>query len=126
MNIFQVEFVRSFQVFILIPKFIRIPARFAFNQEKPVEFVIGTCESRTVREFGTTAFGAVRLNAADHVRVDQRFVGPTDTGPLIAEGSKAKRVLGWSPKTPFAAMVEMMVQHHLWTPRGRCFRSERK
>lgn len=83
------------------------------QHKKPDEFVIGTGESRTVREFCEAVFAAVGLTAADHIRTDPRFLRPAETGPLIADASKARSVLGWSPKTRFTEMVEIMVQHHV-------------
>ncbi|MBI1806084.1 MAG: GDP-mannose 4,6-dehydratase [Ignavibacteria bacterium] len=87
------------------------------QQDKPDEFVIGTGQSHTVREFCSTAFGSVGLTTKDHLRVDQRFLRPAEASPMIADASKAKDILGWTPKTSFTAMVEMMVNYHVLTLR---------
>ena len=43
------------------------------------------------------------------VVVDDRFIRPTETGPLVADPSKAKKVLGWTPRTTFKDLVHLMV-----------------
>ena len=70
---------------------------------EPDDFVIGTGETHTIQELCEEAFAYVGLNWEDHVEVDKRFVRPTETGPLVANPAKAKRVLGWEPKTTFKA-----------------------
>jgi GDPmannose 4,6-dehydratase len=83
------------------------------QQEKPDDFVVGTGEIRTVREFCETAFSCIDLDWKAHVRIDKRFVRPTETGPTVADPTKAVKVLGWKPKTPFSKMVALMVENHL-------------
>lgn len=83
------------------------------QQPKPDDFVIGTGETHTVRELCEEAFGYAGLNWKKYVYIDPRFVRPTETGPLIADPRKAKKVLGWKPKVNFKRLVAMMVDAHL-------------
>ncbi|QQG41529.1 MAG: GDP-mannose 4,6-dehydratase [Candidatus Woesebacteria bacterium] len=83
------------------------------QQPKPDDFVIGTGETHTIRELCEEAFEYVGLNWEDYVEIDQRFVRPTETGPLVANPAKAKKILGWTPTTTFKKLVAMMVDAHI-------------
>lgn len=83
------------------------------QQGEPDDFVIGTGEIRTIRELCQAAFSCVGLNWQKYVVVDPRFVRLTETGPTVADGSKARRVLGWAPRTSFHEMISIMVNAHL-------------
>ena len=79
------------------------------QQKKAEEFVIGTGETHSVRELVETAFSHAGLNWKDYVRQDGRFIRPADVDVLVADPSKAKKVLGWKPKVKFHELVRMMV-----------------
>jgi len=81
--------------------------------DKPDDFVIATGETHTIQELCEEAFLYVKLNWKDHVVIDKRFVRPTETGPLVGDASKAKKILGWEPKTKFKALVKIMVDAHI-------------
>ncbi len=81
--------------------------------DKPDDFVVATGETHTIKELCEEAFSYVGLNWEDHVVVDPRFVRPTETGPLIGNAGKAKRILNWEPKTKFKELIGMMVDAHL-------------
>lgn len=83
------------------------------QQDEPDDFVIGTGETHSIQELCQEAFGYIGLNWEDYVEVDKRFVRPTETGPLISNPAKAKRVLGWEPKTKFEELVHLMVNAHI-------------
>jgi GDPmannose 4,6-dehydratase len=83
------------------------------QQDIPDDFVIGTGETHTIQELCEESFDYVGLNWKDHVYIDKRFVRPTETGPLVANPGKAKKVLGWEPKTTFKDLVRLMVDAHL-------------
>src|SRR3990167_2097481 len=67
------------------------------QENKPDDFVIATGETHTIQELCEEAFSYAKLNWKDYVVIDKRFVRPTETGPLVGNYSKAKKVLGWSP-----------------------------
>ncbi len=75
----------------------------------PDDFVLATGETHTIRELCDVAFKYVGLNYEDFVTVDKRFIRPTETGPLVGNPAKAKKILGWVPKTKFKDLVKMMV-----------------
>lgn len=79
------------------------------QQKNPQDFVIGTGKTQTIKELAKFAFNYVGRNWKDHVVIDQRFVRPTETGPLLADTSLAKKKLGWKPKTTFPELVAMLV-----------------
>jgi GDPmannose 4,6-dehydratase len=79
------------------------------QQDEPDDFVAATGETHTVREFCEIAFGHVGLDWEKHVVIDPRFVRPAEVELLLGDPGKAKRLLGWEPKTSFRALVEMMV-----------------
>lgn len=79
------------------------------QQDKPDDFVIGTGETHTIEELCEEAYDYVNLSWKDFVTVDERFVRPTETGPLVADPRKAKRILKWTPKTSFRELVRLMV-----------------
>ena len=79
------------------------------QQEQPDDFVIATGETHTVREFCEVAFGHVGLDWAKYVEFDHRYVRPAEVDILIGDPAKAKRVLGWEPKTKFKELVQLMV-----------------
>ena len=83
------------------------------QQDKPDDYVIGTGETHSVREFCEQAFGAVGLNYEDYVVVDPRFYRPAEVDLLISDPSKAKKQLGWAPKVSFGELVQMMVESDL-------------
>jgi GDPmannose 4,6-dehydratase len=83
------------------------------QQERPDDYVIATGETHSVREFLETAFGHVGLNWQEHVETDPRYYRPAEVDLLIGDCSKARRQLGWEPKTKFAELVKLMVEADL-------------
>jgi GDPmannose 4,6-dehydratase len=79
------------------------------QQEEPGDYVIGTGEAHSVREFVEETFGYVALDWRDHVRVDPRYYRPTEVELLVADASKARRELGWQPRVTFRHLVRVMV-----------------
>lgn len=80
------------------------------QQDKAEDYVIATGETHSVQEFCEIAFSHVGLNWQDHVVQDERFMRPAEVDLLIGDPAKAKRDLGWEPRTSFRALVEMMVE----------------
>ena len=80
------------------------------QQDKPDDYVVATGESHSVREFLDVAFGALDLDWKKYVEIDPRYFRPTEVDHLHGDPSKAKRVLGWTPKVSFKALIEMMVK----------------
>ena len=81
--------------------------------DKPVDLVIGTGESHSVREFIEEAFAYVDLNWERYVRIDPRYFRPLDVEELVADARKAKALIGWEPKIRFKELVKIMVDADL-------------
>ncbi len=79
------------------------------QQKKADDFVIATGETHTVREFLVEAFHYAKLDIKKHVRIDKRYFRPLEVNVLQGDYSKARRKLGWKPKTSFKDLVRLMV-----------------
>ena len=77
--------------------------------DNPEDYVIGTGEQHSVREFLDEAFKYADLSYGDFVDIDPRYYRPTETDSLVANPAKAKTKLGWSPKVHFNELVKIMV-----------------
>lgn len=83
------------------------------QQEVADEFVVATGETHTIQEFIEAAFKYVGLDWKKHVVVNPDFIRPLETGPLCGDPAKAKKILGWEPKTRFHKLVKIMVDSDL-------------
>jgi GDPmannose 4,6-dehydratase len=83
------------------------------QHDEPDDFVVATGQTHSIQELCEEAYGYVGLNWKDHVFVDDRFVRPTETGPLVGDASKAKKLLNWQPRITFKALVKLMVDAHM-------------
>ncbi len=79
------------------------------QQDKPDDYVIATNETHSIREFLDAAFGHVGLHWEKHVEIDPRYYRPAEVDLLIGDSSKARRQLGWEPRTKFVDLVKLMV-----------------
>jgi GDPmannose 4,6-dehydratase len=79
------------------------------QQDQPDDFVVATGKTHSVRELVEIAFGHVGRNWKDHVVIDPALVRPAEVDLLLGDAAKARRVLGWEPKTSFAQLVRLMV-----------------
>ncbi len=79
------------------------------QQEQPDDYVIATNETHSVREFLEVAFAHAGLDWQKHVEIDPRYYRPAEVELLIGDYSKAKRQLGWAPKTKFTELTKLMV-----------------
>jgi len=83
------------------------------QQENGGDYVIGTGKQHTVEEFAQRAFAHVGLNYKDHVVIDKKFIRPAEVDSLLADYTKAKRILKWEPKITFDDLVIGMVENDL-------------
>jgi GDPmannose 4,6-dehydratase len=81
------------------------------QQDNPDDYVIGTGETHSVREFVQIVFEELKLNYQDHLVIDPRFYRPAEVEILVANPSKARDKLGWEPKVTFTELALSMVRH---------------
>ena len=83
------------------------------QREQPADYVLATGVAHSVRDCLAVAFGHVGLDWSDHVRLDGAFKRPAETATVVGDASKARRELGWEPRTGFEEMIAQMVDHDL-------------
>jgi GDPmannose 4,6-dehydratase len=83
------------------------------QQDEPDDFVIGTGDTRSVRELCEVAFTHVGLDYREHVEQDPKFFRPAEVDLLVSDPSKAQAQLGWKAKVSFQELVRMMVDADL-------------
>ncbi|MCM8794740.1 MAG: GDP-mannose 4,6-dehydratase [Candidatus Omnitrophica bacterium] len=79
------------------------------QQPVPDDYVVGTGETHSVKEFVNLAFSYVGLNWKRYVEIDPRYLRPNEVDCLQADSSKARRRLGWAPRVSFEELVHIMV-----------------
>ena len=94
--------------------------------DEPDDWVVGTGEEHSVREFCEQAFGLVgvdlewsgsgldevgrdRATGTKRVVVNSRYFRPAEVDRLLSDSTKIRRELGWKPRVGFQELVEMMV-----------------
>ena len=80
------------------------------QQDEPDDFVIATGETHSVREFVQAVFSILGLDWQRYIRLDPRYLRPTEVDLLLGDSTKARKVLGWAPRVGFRQLVEMMVE----------------
>jgi len=83
------------------------------QKDKPEDYVIGSGQTHSVRDFCQTAFEVVGLDYRDYVVVDQKYFRPMEEKPLVADPSKAQKQLDWNPEVGFKGLIQKMVQADL-------------
>ena len=83
------------------------------QQAEPRDYVIGTGETHTVRELVEVAFSHVGLEWQRYVRSDPKFIRPAEVDVLLADPTRARKELGWTPTVHFRELVTMMVDEDL-------------
>ena len=79
------------------------------QQDEPEDFVIGTGETHTVREFLELSFAHLGLDWRDHVEIDSRYLRPAEVEALQADPSQARTRLNWRHRVTFPELVKLMV-----------------
>jgi GDPmannose 4,6-dehydratase len=79
------------------------------QQQNAEDFVIATGVAHTVRECVEIAFDQAGLQVDDHIEIDASLRRPAEVDQLIGDASKAKRQMGWEPRTHFEQLIRLMV-----------------
>jgi GDPmannose 4,6-dehydratase len=84
------------------------------QQDEPDDYVIATNRTNSVRECVQIAFDEAGISDWEsHVRIDPAFLRPAEVDQLIGNPAKAKRQLGWEPKTSFEELIRLMTRSDL-------------
>ena len=83
------------------------------QEKSPDDYIVATGEVHTIKELCQEAFGYLNLDWEKYVVTDERFIRPTETGPLVGDYSKAKKQLNWEPKTSFKKLVALLVEANI-------------
>ena len=83
------------------------------QQDEPDDYVVGTGEAHSVREFLEVAFSYVGLDWNDYVEIDPRYFRPTEVSSLLADSSKVREKLGWDPIINFQDLVKIMADYDM-------------
>ena len=89
------------------------------QHETAEDFVFATGQLHTVQDVVETAFAAAQLDWRRHVKVESRLIRPAEPHLLVGNAAKARRVLGWEPKTTFADLITGMTHAELALLSGR-------
>jgi GDPmannose 4,6-dehydratase len=84
------------------------------------DYVIGTGEAHTVREFLDESFGYVGLDWNKYVQIDPRYYRPTEVDYLLSDPSRSKKLLNWEPRIKFHELVRIMVDADLELQDQKC------
>jgi len=109
------------------------------QQNKPEDYVIATGKQYSVREFVNLAAKELSmkidwkgkginevgyLNGKSIIKLDPRYFRPTEVENLLGDASKAKKKLGWYPKTTFKELVKEMVSEDLKLAKNEKFKKK--
>ena len=83
------------------------------QNDQPEDFVVGTGETHTVREFCEKAFSTLGLDYKEFIIQDPRFYRPAEVDLLVADSTQVRQQLGWSPKVDFEGLIQMMIDADL-------------
>jgi GDPmannose 4,6-dehydratase len=79
------------------------------QQPKPSDYVIGTGETHSVKEFLKETFKYAGLSMLKHVRINKEFIRPTDVTELRADITKAHVCFGWNPHIRMKELARIMI-----------------
>ena len=79
------------------------------QQDEPDDYVIATNETHSVKEFLEVSFEHVGLDWQKYVEIDSNYFRPAEVDLLIGDYSKARKKLGWEPRTKFKELAKLMV-----------------
>ncbi len=88
-------------------------AHLMLQQAAPDDYVVATGVAHSVRDLLEEAFGYLDLDWRRHIDTDARYLRPAEVETVVGDASKARRLLGWQPRTSFRELVRMMVDADL-------------
>jgi GDPmannose 4,6-dehydratase len=91
------------------------------QHEKPDDYIVATGETYSVRDLLEAAFSALDLDYRDFVEFDTRYTRPSEVPILQGDSTKARAVLGWTPRVDFHGLIKMMIESDLELARRERF-----
>jgi GDPmannose 4,6-dehydratase len=88
------------------------------QHETPDDFVIATGTDLSVRDFVEMSFAHVGLDWQKYVKLDKRYLRPTEVDSLVGDASKAEKELGWKASVSPAELAAIMVDHDIASIQG--------
>jgi len=83
------------------------------QKEKPGDYVIATGIGATVKQFCDYVFELAELETDKYLRVDSKYLRPTEVNALIGNPKRAREELGWTAKTDWKKLAKIMYLHDL-------------
>ena len=80
------------------------------NYEIPMDFIVSTGTTRSVRDLCEITFNKLGLNYLDYVVTDKKYMRPEELKFLCGDSSEIRKVLNWSPKYTFDKMIDEMIE----------------
>lgn len=87
------------------------------QQDLPQDYIVGSGEMHSVQEFVEAAFMYAGLDWRQYLKTDPKLLRPAEVDTLCANATKAKEILGWTPKVSFKSLVEKMVDYDIMLAR---------
>src|SRR5690606_13720739 len=83
------------------------------NANDPDDYCVSTGETHSVEDFCKLTFKLLDMNYMDYVKIDARYLRPSEVDDLLGDSSKIRNILGWEPKYTFEMLVKEMVESDL-------------
>lgn len=83
------------------------------ESDEPMDVVISTGETYSIKEFLEEAFKLVGLNWEEYVVINDKFKRPFDVPALLGDNSKAMKTLKWRPEIKFQQLVKEMLENDI-------------
>ena len=78
------------------------------QQQKGDDYILATGKTHKLSDFLKLAFEYFGLDHKNHIRINQKFVRPSEPVQLCGDSFKAQKILGWKPTVCFEEMVQEM------------------
>ena len=89
------------------------------QQDTPDDYVVATGETHSIRKFLSIAFNQIGIDDYEkYIEIDKRYMRPAEVEYLRGDSGKARKVLGWKPKTSLEEMISKMIENDINKHKG--------